>query len=115
MIYKVRTQKTADALAKYFSAALHPIPYKDVHASTLGGLAGTSIIVRVSLDPRPKWKNGIYHNSRYAMFHLSGDGTLELFSRRYDLPKMRKTKAKSIPDAVKKMKDYLAKARKAKP
>lgn len=111
MIYKVRTLKDADALARHVSSVLGEIPYKDVSASTLGGLARTSIIIRVSLDPRSKWNNGIYHNSRYAMFHLSPDGTLELFSRRFDLPKMRKTKAKSIPDAVKKMKDYLRKAR----
>jgi len=45
------------------------------------------------------------------MFHLSNNGDLELFSRRYDMPKMRKAKAKTLGDAVKKMKDYLRKVK----
>ena len=111
MIYKARSTREADDLARWVSRELGAIPYKHVQASILGGLERASIIVRVSIDPQNKWKNGIYHNSRYAMFHLSSNGALELFSRRYDMPKMRKAKAKTLGDAVKKMKDYLRKVK----
>lgn len=114
MIFKAGTRKEADAIARWVNRELGGIPYKDVRASDLGGLERMSIIIRLSMDPRSKWNNGIYHNSRYAMFHLSRDGTLEMFSRRYDLPKMRKTRVSTLPHAMVKIKEYLKKAKEGK-
>lgn len=112
-IFVIRSHEGAVGLATHLGATVKA-PYVYATASTLGGLSKASIIIKVSLDHRSKWHNGIFQNSRYAMFHLSGDGTLEQFSKHYKLPKMRKSKAKSLPDAVKKIQAYLTKARKVK-
>lgn len=98
--------------AKYMTTMINA-PYVHSEVSLLGGLSRASVIVRISLDPKSKWHNGIFHNSRYAMFHLGIDGTLELFSKRYDLPKMRKAKVTGLPGAVQKITEYIRKAKKA--
>jgi hypothetical protein len=72
-------------------------PYYYVERSTLGGEENASIIVKVSLDPKEQWINGIYHNSRYAMFHI-GAGKIEQFSRS-KTEKFRKCNSKSIEEA----------------
>ena len=111
MIFDAQTPKDLKGLAQHLTLVISA-PYTFVEGSVLGGLSRASMIIKVSLDPRSKWKNGIFHNSRYAMFHLGRDGALELFSKRYDLPKMRKSKATGIPDAARRINAYLAKARK---
>ena len=113
MIFKPATNKDLDALAKHVQGILSKkAPFVSVEGSTLGGLSRSSLIIKISLDPRLKWKNGIFHNSRYSMFRLDTNGELEQFSKRYDLPRMRKSTVKSVPLAVKKISDYLTKARK---
>lgn len=113
MIFKPATQKDLEALAKHLASVLRgKAPYLNIYGSSLGGLARSSIMITLSLDPKSKWKNGILHNSRYSMFRLDADGTLEQFSKRFDLPRMRKAKVTGIPMAVKKIQDYLAKAKK---
>lgn len=113
MIFKPATHKDLDALAKYFQSALRKkAPFVSVEGSALGGLTRAALLIRVSLDPKLKWKNGIFHNSRYSMFRLGATGELEQFSKRYDLPKMRKTTTKSLPDAVRRISAYLTRARK---
>jgi hypothetical protein len=111
MIFMAKTYGDLKAVAKY-TASVIKAPYVRVEGSALGGLGRSSLIIRVSLDPKTRWHNGIYHNSRYAMFHLNQDGSLELFSKRYDMPKMRAGKVKGMPTALKKIQDYLDKARK---
>ena len=76
-------------------------PYYYVERSTLGGEKNASLIVKVSLDPMEQWINGIYHNSRYAMFHI-GAGKIEQFSRS-KTEKFRKCNAKSIEEAANKI------------
>ena len=76
-------------------------PYYYVERSTLGGEENASLIVKVSLDPKEQWINGIYHNSRYAMFHI-GEGKVELFSQS-KTEKFRKCNAKSIEEAANKI------------
>ena len=83
-------------------------PYVHSQVSTLGGVARAAIMIRVSLDPKSKWANGIYQNSRYAMWHLGRDGTLEQFSVNYRLKKMRKQKATSLPDAIARINKWIS-------
>ena len=76
-------------------------PHCYVERSTLGGEENASLIVKVSLDPKEEWINGIYHNSRYAMFHI-GKGKIEQFSRS-KTEKFRKCNANSIEVAANKI------------
>jgi hypothetical protein len=76
-------------------------PYYYAERSTLGGEENASLIVKVSLDPNEQWINGIYHNSRYAMFHI-GAGKIEQFSRS-KTEKFRKCNADSIEVAANKI------------
>jgi hypothetical protein len=82
-------------------------PHKNIYKSTLGGIERTSIMITLSLDPKEEWKNGILQNSRYCMFHYNVDGSLEQFSRQYNLPKFRKTRVKSVDDAIAKINAYI--------
>ena len=56
-------------------------PVVGSQVSTLGGVARSSIIIKISLDPKSKWYNGIYENSRYAMWHLGVKYTLSYLLR----------------------------------
>jgi len=97
----------AKSYAAYISRHVQA-PYVHSQVSTLGGPTRVAILVRVSLDPKSKWANGIFQNSRYFQLHLSRDGTLEQFSVSYRLPKkMRKSKAKSLTDVVRRLNKYI--------
>jgi hypothetical protein len=76
-------------------------PYYYVERSTLGGEENATLILKVSLDPKDEWINGIYHNSRYAMFHI-GAGKIEQFSRS-KTEKFRKCNTDSIEVAANKI------------
>jgi len=106
---------SSDANKKYINSFMMSnikAPYVHSQVSTLGGVNRASVIIRVSLDPKSKWANGIYQNSRYAMWHLGGDGTLEQFQVSYHLgKKMRKQKATSIRDAAARINKYLGSVR----
>ena len=82
-------------------------PYVHAEVSTLGGASRASLIVKVSKDDRQAWVNQILHNSRYAMFYISNDGTMELFAKHYLMPKFRRTKVNTIQDIVNKINKYL--------
>lgn len=88
-------------------------PYISIQKSALGGKERTSIIITLSLDPKEEWENRILHNSRYLMWHISRDGTMELFRRGFVIKtKFRKQKAKTIDMVIKKINDYIFKVRK---
>jgi hypothetical protein len=82
-------------------------PYVYTDVSTLGGVSQASIIIKLSLDKKEDWSNGIFQNSRYSMFHLSRDGTLEQFSKSYRVDKFRKCRVKSIQEAISKINGYI--------
>jgi len=82
-------------------------PFVKAYKSTLGGIQNTAIMITISLDPKESWSNGILQNSRYSMFHYSNNGELEQHSRQYNLPKFRKARVKSPPDAVAKINAYI--------
>ena len=86
-------------------------PVINVSKSTLGGEENVTIMIKFSLDDKSKWKNGIFHNSRYANIRLERDGTLEMFqySPRSMGKALRKTRVKSAKDAIKKINDWIGK------
>jgi len=83
-------------------------PFSRVNISTLGGKERASLLITISLDPREEWANGIIENSRLTRFHLSHDGILDQFHR-FSRPvkPFRKTRVKSIDDAIVKINTYL--------
>ncbi len=106
-------------------------PFVSVVDSSLGGPENVSILLAFSLEPKEKWENSIFENSPYARFHIYNNGNMELFamghhagqadaSGRRDwknaarLPKFRKTKVKSVADAIAKINAYISEAETAK-
>lgn len=79
-----------------------------VEKSTLGGVDRASLIVKASLQGKSDWKYGIFQNSQYAMFHLTCDNKLTLFSSGMNMPKFRKCKVKSLQHAAEKIVYYFA-------
>lgn len=105
-IFDAETQTERSAINKLFESKIKA-PYVYSQVSTLGGVKRASVVIKVSLDPKSKWHYGILQNSRYFMIHLNRDGTLEQFSKSYQLPKMRKSKVKSLADAVVRINKYI--------
>jgi hypothetical protein len=102
---RVTPEKSAEAVQKFNTEV--KAPYVNTQYSRLGGTGRESIIVTVSLDDRKDWYNGILHNSRYAMFHLGYDGVMEKFSGSRT-NKFRKTKFKSVEDAIDKINKFVS-------
>jgi len=75
-------------------------PYVNAMLSTLGGKDRASLLIKFSLDPKEKWANNILQNSRWGMFHLNNNGSLELSHGKI---KFRKTKVTSLEDAINKI------------
>ena len=78
-------------------------PWSHIEHSTLGGEHRVSVILKVSLDPHSEWTNGIYQNSRYSMFHVNRDGTVEQFSCYPRDIKFRKTTFKDSKTLISKL------------
>jgi len=108
-IFGASSEPEIRATAHLVKEGIHA-PYVSVNISTLGGLERASILISLSLDPKEKWINGIYHNSRYLQFNLERDGELECFSgsRHSQGLKFRKTRVKSVQAAIDKINSYLA-------
>lgn len=81
-------------------------PYVSVGARSLGGAANLGIYLSISLDDKKDWVNNIKENSRYYLMSFQKDGTLELFSGGLREVKFRKTKAKSVDDAIAKINKF---------
>ncbi len=82
-------------------------PYVAITHSTLGGKERASIAIKLSLDNELDWPNGIFHNSRYAIFFIWNEGVLELSTYGRRMKNLRKGKVKSIDAAVKKLNKYI--------
>ena len=110
-IFNADTSSQKTSINRYVERGIKA-PYVYSQVSTLGGAARASVIVKVSLDPKSKWANGILQNSRYAMFYVGRNGVLEQFSGSHRLgKKMRRTTVKSLREAVEKINRYLAKVK----
>ena len=96
-----------DGMAKEIKSGLKA-PFVNVSKSTLGGAERVSVFIKVSLDKPEDWTNNIYQNSRHAMFRVgSDDGTLELSTKHYSLPKFRKAKFKNTKDIIAKINAWI--------
>lgn len=78
-----------------------------------GALANeTSVFFKVSCDAPNTWQNGIFHNSRYGIFHLkteNGKLKLELTSKGLNTEKFRKATVKSEEHAINKVLEWMGK------
>lgn len=83
------------------------IQYVNVTWSSLGGVP--SIFIKLSLDSKDDWMNGIFYNSNYSVFAIHEDCKLEQITRHFKLPKFRKSKLKSIDDIVDKVQKWVNK------
>ena len=104
-IFDINSVKDAVAKMKLKIKA----PYLGVQSSDLGGAKNVSIYIVVSLDNKSEWYNGILENSRYFRMSIDNDGTMGIFSGSHLLRqyKFRKTKAKSVDDAITKINKYV--------
>lgn len=82
-------------------------PYTNIYKSTLGGAKNVSILITVSVDEKKDWKNGILQNSTYFNMHLDNDGSLEVFSGYFKSSKFRKTRVKSVEEAIAKINKFV--------
>ena len=81
-----------------------------VAKSVLGGEENVTIMIKMSLDEKHEWKNGIFQNSRYAHIRIDRDGSMEMFAHKRSMGKaMRKTKVRDVKQAIKKINDWIYK------
>ena len=73
-------------------------PWIHVDRSTLGGEARASLFVKVSLDPKETWENGILQNSRWALFAIQAGKLYMAYGG--NVPKFRKVDAKSVDNVI---------------
>lgn len=101
-----------DPAVKFFNEKIEA-PVVSVQKSVLGGPQNVAILISISLDPKNTWENGIFHNSRYMMFHISNDGVVVQHNRAHTIPeKFRKVRVQSIGDAVAKINKYISTVKK---
>jgi len=79
------------------------IPFINIVKSTLGGPQRVALMIKLSLDKKENWANGIFENSRFAHLSLSSTGELEMFTRGRAMNNLRKTQVKTPGEAVKKI------------
>ena len=107
---------TDDAI-EILKDSLSPIiPYVGIRKMSLGS---DSIYIRISFQPKETWPQGYVENSNYSNFRIESDGTIENVGQtlyQKDMPikyenrlpiKFRKTKAKSLEDAINKISKYI--------
>ena len=74
--------------------------------------SSSSVFFHVSCDAQSSWTNGIFHNSRYGIFHLKSEGgklKLELTSKGLNTEKFRKATVKSESHAINKVLEWMGK------
>jgi hypothetical protein len=81
--------------------------------SVLGPPEEKTLFVKMSLDPKSSWANGIFHNSRYMIWMFNLQGVMEMSTMGFRTPgvaSFRKQRYKSTAEAIKKVNAFLAKA-----
>lgn len=104
-----------DADVEYVKASIKA-PYLSVKLSTLGGVERASVMISLSIDPKESWVNNIKENSRYANFHIQrarNGYTAENFSGgiHREAGDFRKTTKNTVAELVKKINEWLSKAK----
>ncbi len=100
-----------DAIKQIKKGLKNAVPYLDDIGT---GFGGKSIIGKISLDKKNTWPNGILHNSRWALIHFFPDGTLDTirmsgwrsYEERKKVPILRKSKNKTLKQAIDRMGRY---------
>ena len=100
-----------DAINQIKKGLKNAVPYLDDIGT---GFGGESIIGKISLDPKKTWANGIMENSRWCLIHFFPDGTLDTirmsgwtsYEQRKKVPILRKSKNKSLKQAIDRMGKY---------
>jgi hypothetical protein len=83
-------------------------PSVNAALSALSNPKQATVMIRVVLDPKEKWGNGIWQNARFLLFSFEQNGTLELFNKFYNIEaKFRKTRVKSVDDAINKINQFV--------
>ena len=104
-----------DAVKQIKKGLKNAVPYlDDIGYSTLGGKDRISILGKISLDPKKEWPNGIMQNSRWGLIHFFPDGTLDTirmsgwrsYEERKKVPILRKSKNKTLKQAIDRMGKY---------
>jgi hypothetical protein len=110
-IFNADSQSRISAIDSFLNKRIKA-PYVYSQVSTLGGVPHATALVKVSLDSKSKWHNGILQNSRYFMIRIDRNGEMEMFSKSYKLQsRMRGQTAKSLPDAVARINKYISSVR----
>jgi len=106
------TKETAkDAVNQVKKGLKNAVPYLDGIGT---GFGGESIIGKISLDDKKTWSHNILENSRWCLIHIHPDGTLDTVrisgygdaKTRKAVPILRKSKNKTIKQAVDRMGKY---------
>lgn len=97
---------TAETLASRIKKEIDA-PYVGAKISTLGGKHRPSVMVSISLDPREKWDNNIFQNSRWMMFAITNDGIINQHGRAHEVKNFRKTRFKTPDEVIHKINRYL--------
>jgi hypothetical protein len=83
-------------------------PYVHVQKSSLGGSDRSSIYIKLSLDEKKDWANGIYENSDNMMFGVHYDGRMELMTYHYkSSEKFKKTLVKTVDEIISKINSHI--------
>jgi len=96
----------ADKIIKKVKSGIKA-PVVTAQMPALGGEERASLLIMVALDPKSTWPNNILENSRYFRIDIERNGSMEQFTMSRLSKKMRKTKVKSIDDAIKKINKYI--------
>ena len=111
------TKETAkDAVNQVKKGLKNAVPYTDGIGT---GFAGESIIGKISLDDKKTWSNNILENSRWCLIHIHPDGTLDTVrisgygdaKTRKAVPILRKSKNKTLKQAIDRLGKYLTMVR----
>lgn len=110
---------TAPETVPALLAAVQGIPgvaLAKVERSNLGGEYRASLFIRIFLDPREAWRNGIAENSRYGVFSVEADGSLHMVTaggywtggEYHRAPKFRAGKSRTHDHAVARLSAWVA-------
>jgi len=76
--------------------------------STLGGPENACLCIKIALQPKENWANGIYQNAPGAIFWFHQDGRLEQ-SYSSIKPNFRMTRADTLDTVIEKINAYIKK------
>jgi hypothetical protein len=108
MIFNANSDEKIKLINQYVNSNIKS-PVVKSSVSTLGGIDRAAIMIKLSLDDRSTWPNGIFENSRFMHISIDTDGTVEQFCKDYKIAgKFRKIHVKSLKQAIEKINKYIS-------